>query len=230
MRHYEILANGCIPYFVDLGLVDEDTMHFPPRDLISEAMNLDGVNYGSIDHESFNVERYYEILRKLLDHTRLYLTSEEMAEYILEESIYTGLGSILFLSGNANEDYLSALTLIGLKELRGEGVIDQPKIEYVYKSYPNDIKKLYGKGISYSKIIDDIYIDRNRIEERIMNREFELIIYASVHRGTPYLNLVKKCYPANRIIYLCGEDAHDCDAAGFTNLFLREYDSFKYEK
>ena len=41
MRHYEILANGCIPYFVDLDQCDPNTMQFLPRELIKEAMNLE---------------------------------------------------------------------------------------------------------------------------------------------------------------------------------------------
>src|SRR5579872_430226 len=31
LRHYEILSQGCIPYFVDLDKCDLDTMHFFPR-------------------------------------------------------------------------------------------------------------------------------------------------------------------------------------------------------
>ena len=54
-------------------------MHFLPRELIKEAMNLEGVSYLHIDHSKFDKEKYFEILGKLLEHTRKYLTTQAMA-------------------------------------------------------------------------------------------------------------------------------------------------------
>src|SRR5579862_5558247 len=171
MRHYEILANGCIPYFVDLDKCDKDTMFFLPRDLILEAMNLPGVSYLHIDHSQFDTAKYYEILNKLLEHTRKYLTTRNMAQYILDTVHYTGTGKILYLSNDEDPDYLRCITLVGFKELLGDRVVDVPKIQHIYKSYPGDIKRLYGKGFTYTKNVEDLPIDRENIEERIRNKE-----------------------------------------------------------
>ncbi len=224
LRHYEILANGCIPYFPDLDRVDKNTMHLLPRELILEAMNLKGVSFNAIDHNVFDKDRYYQILETLLEHTREYLTCRKMAAYLLEKANYSGKGTVLFLAGKSEEDYLKCLTLIGLKELLGENVIDVPKLDYLYKSYPDDTRHLYGKGISYTHIIEDLAVNRDSIANRIVNNEFELIIYGSVHRGMPYHSLVVENYPAEQIIYLCGEDRHICEFDQYQNLFIREFD------
>lgn len=224
LRHYEILANGCIPYFVDLDNCPENTMHLLPKTLIKEAMNLPGVSYLSIDHAKFDKEKYYEILAKLLDYIRTHLTTKAMAQYLLEQVNYRGSGKILFLSSESSPDYLRCLVLAGLKELLGDRVVDVPKIEHIYKSYPGDIRLLYGKGITYTKLVDDVFVDREDIENRVQRKEFDLVIYGSVHRGTPLYDFVYKGYESGKIVYLCGEDGHQCSCKHWLqNLFLREF-------
>ena len=175
-------------------------------------------NYPSdISHAKFN------IIKPLLDYTRTTLTTRAMAKYILTKVGYTN-GKILYLSGDLGPDYLRCLTLIGLKELLDDQIIDFPKIEHIYTTYSKDIRNLYGKGISYTKIIQDITINRSNIKKRILNKEFALIIYGSVHRGRPFHNLVNNTYPKEKILYLCGEDSHgQCEYFYWTNLFLREF-------
>jgi hypothetical protein len=226
LRHYEILANGCIPYFIDLDQCDERTMPFLPKQLIWEAMHLEGVSCQQIDHEKFNKKRYYEILQQLLEHTKRYLTARRMGEYLLSKALYSGRGKALFLSCDASPDYLRCLTLIGLKEILQERVIDVPKIPHIYDTCGNQ-ESLYGKGFSYTRIVEDLPIERDNIEERIRNREFELIIYGSVHRGLLFHDLVSQCYPPEKIVYLCGEDKHHCEYALWIQsspFFLREFE------
>lgn len=237
MRHYEIMANGCIPYFLGLESCNHRTMEFLPRHLILEAMRLPGVaaikthdarNINAaeliIDKQQFDSKRYYEILDAILDYMQKHLTTRRMAEYLLKTLDYQG-GSILFISGNPDPDYMRECSLIGLKEVLADKVVDVPKINFLYKSYSDDVKKLYGRGFSYTKIIDDIQVDRSNIEQRIRNREFELVIYGSVHRGLPFHGLVSEYYHQDKIAYICGEDAHKCQYARWNNLFLREFDA-----
>jgi hypothetical protein len=40
MRHYEILANGCIPFFIDIEKCPINTMKLCPKDLFIEANAL----------------------------------------------------------------------------------------------------------------------------------------------------------------------------------------------
>jgi hypothetical protein len=234
LRHYEILANGCIPYFVDIDQCPPNTMHFLPKDLIKEAMNLDGVSHMHIDHTKFDTQKYHQLLEKILEHTRKHLTSKSIVEYLLKTVNYSGNGKILFISlesryeSEPRAEYMRDLILIGLKEVLHDNVIDVPKIEHVYKDYSKDTRALYGKGFSYTKIIDDIPVDRSDIEKRIQNRDFELIIFACVHdafKYREYTDLVSKYYQPHEIIYLCkNEGDHKCEYAyQLDNLFIREY-------
>ncbi len=224
LRHYEILANGCIPYFIDIDQCPEKTLAYFPKDLVREAMQLEGVSYLHIDHSKFNKKRYYEILEQLLEYTRNYLTSRKMAEHVLNCVNYSGQGKVLFLSRDQYPDYLRCTMLIGFKELLGDRLVDFPKIEHIYVNFKADIRTIYGKGITYTKIVEDIPLDRENIEQRIANHEFELIVYGSVHRGLLFHDLVRAFYPKEKIVYLCGEDAHFCTFAHLDNLFLREHD------
>lgn len=225
MRHYEILANGCIPYFIHLEDCDFKTMPFLPRELILEAMNLPGVSYLKIDHQFFDKNRYEELLQKLLIYTKKFLTTRSIAQYVLDIMNYSGHGKILFLSYDTYTDYMRCNLLVGLKELLGSSVVDVPKIPHIYSNYQGNIRNLYGKGISYTKIVEDDFVDRHNIIRRIKNKEFELIIYGSVHRGLLLHELVKNTYPSEKIAYVCGEDFHDCTYASLPNLFLREFEA-----
>ena len=225
LRHYEILASGAIPYFVDLDQCPPKTLYFFPKDLIQEAMHLPGVSSQGIDHTIFDQEKYDAILQKLFAYTQEYLTTQKMAEYVLKTVGYSGVGKILFLSGDLSPDYLRCLTLIGLKELLKENVIDFPKIDHIYQTLP-EMTDLYGRGFTYARLIEDVPLDRSYIEERIWEKEFELIIYGSVHRGLPLHDLVSYVYPPEKIVYLCGEDLHECtriELLGDSHFFLREY-------
>ena len=196
MRHYEILANGCIPYFIDLEQCDQNTMFLFPRELVKKAMSLPGVSYLKIDHELFDESRYYEILNELLEYTRKFLTTKNLAKYLLEQMNYCAGQKILFLSGDVATDYLRCLTLIGLKEILGQDVIDFPKIEHIYKNFEGDTRNMYGRGMTYTRIVEDVIIDResSKVFNQIKNKEFDLIIYGSIHRGLPFHKLVKKYY------------------------------------
>ncbi len=64
------------------------------------------------------------------------------------------------------------------------------------------------------------------IEDDILNKKYDLIIYGSYHRGMPYYNLVCTIYPSDKIILLCGEDDHNCNYIDYINrghhVFVRE--------
>lgn len=75
MRHYEILANGCIPYFTDIDDLPPDTMIFFPRELIKLTNRMYETNTFGDSYD------YYCGL--LLEHTRTFLTTRFLANYVL---------------------------------------------------------------------------------------------------------------------------------------------------
>lgn len=75
LRHYEILMNGCIPFFPGLEECPKQTMTRFPKKLVLDAMEK--IKKG--DDLSF----YEEYVTLLLNHVRKNLTTEEVAKSIL---------------------------------------------------------------------------------------------------------------------------------------------------
>jgi len=92
-----------------------------------------------------------------------------------------------------------------------------------------DPNKLYGKGMSYSNLLENSLHDDSldtKIEILIKKKFFDLVIYGSYHRGMPLFDLVNQHYKPNEVILLCGEDIHACNYADYVkrgyNVFVRE--------
>lgn len=229
MRHYEIIANGCIPYFPDIEKCPARTMPLPLKDLFIKGNELFKY-FNNIKLLSPNdIYNYELLLTELLDYMKMNLTTTRMARYILEETKFEGVSRILYLSGNTSPDYLRCLTLHGFKVLFEENCNDYPKVPHIYKSNSINYKNLYGKGITYTNLLDNI-LHNNKldysIENDIKNKYYDIVIYGSYHRGMPYYDLVSSVYKPNEIIMLCGEDIHKCDHKKWTdkghNVFVRE--------
>jgi len=78
MRHYEILANNCIPYFVDLHECPKNTLTNLPKELLLEARDL---------ANNFDEQKYFDILNELFEYTKTHLTTKKLAQYVLEKTI-----------------------------------------------------------------------------------------------------------------------------------------------
>ena len=74
MRHYEILGNYCLPYFQDLGDCPTNTMFNFPKELILESNNL---------VDNFDEQKYFIILDEVFKHTKKYLTTKAVAQYLI---------------------------------------------------------------------------------------------------------------------------------------------------
>lgn len=77
LRHYEILGNGCIPYFPGINKCPKSIMVPFPKQIISytNMMYEEGIEGG------WEVNYY---LKQLLDYTREYLSTEALAKYVLQ--------------------------------------------------------------------------------------------------------------------------------------------------
>ena len=209
MRHYEIIANGCIPLFLDLDQCPKNTMTNFPKELIMQSNKL----YFKIMDEGLNPEyeqQCVNIINQLLHIAREHMTCEATAKYILNTISEKTFGSILYLSGHMDPDYLRCLTLIGFKQLMGARCHDYPRVQHIYTDcILND--NMWGKGMTYAYNVDTALRDASKddtIIEDIKAHKYDLIIYGSGHRGLPFLDYVQEHYSANEIVVLCGED---CD-------------------
>lgn len=78
LRHYEILANGCLPYFKDLHDCPDKTLTNLPKDLLLKvkAKIESGI--------PFSNEEYNEIVNSLLEFTAQNLTTEALVDYVFK--------------------------------------------------------------------------------------------------------------------------------------------------
>jgi hypothetical protein len=76
MRHYEILGNYCMPYFIGLEDCPKDTLANFPKELLLEAREL---------AYSFDNQRYFDILDEVFEHTKNNLTTKNLAKYIIDK-------------------------------------------------------------------------------------------------------------------------------------------------
>ena len=216
MRHYEILANGCIPLFKDIETCPDSIMTFLPKELLRQGQilydQLQDRDIHEINPLIMNVCE--ELIEKMLNHTRNYLTTRKMAQYILDSTGNVSVKKILYLSGNISPDYLRCVTLHGLKSIFGVECHDYPKIPHLYKSTKINYSSLYGKGITYTNLLDQSLHDHDNddtIIQDIQNKYYDIVIYGSYHRGMPFYDKVTQLYSPGQIILLCGEETHCCD-------------------
>lgn len=114
---------------------------------------------------------------------------------------------ILYIS-LGKPDYLCDTILHGLYNLFGEKLTHTNDYYIMYKDKisKESLKKMYGKGFTVWRNLPEYLNDNSDIENKIKNRHFDLVIYGSIHRCKDYINLVKKYYKNNKIVYLDGED------------------------
>lgn len=76
MRHYEILANNCIPYFTDLHECPPNILTNFPKELLLDARELTN---------NFDQSKYFSMLDEFFEYTKSHLTTKELAKYVLEK-------------------------------------------------------------------------------------------------------------------------------------------------
>lgn len=76
MRHYEILANKCIPIFKNLENCPQNTLTNLPKDLLIECRSI---------MDNFDQARYDSINNELFNFTKQRLTTKQLAKYVLEK-------------------------------------------------------------------------------------------------------------------------------------------------
>lgn len=224
MRHYEILANGCLPYFPEIEKCPLFTMVMIPKHLFFRSNELYEKMKISIVE---NLREYSELWREMIDYLKEHLTTRKIAGYILERCSHKEANKILFLSGCIRPDYLRCLTLHGLKMRIGSNCHDYPKVPHMYRDFKGG--PLYGRGFSYCCLLDSSRRNDeldNSVMVDIQNKRYDMVIYGSYHRGMPFYDTVCQYYPMNKIVLLCGEDLHCCDHSKYVKIghpvFVRE--------
>ena len=212
MRHYEILMNGCIPWFEDLPSFPPTLMQNFPTKIVLDAMKS---------------ETPEEYIPELLEYTRTHLTTRASAQYLLD-TVGIQPKRVLFLGSDPAPDCTRDLLLSGLKEILGKNCCESVYVPHIYDDY-GSMASYYGRGFTYSKSVPAALKPPPIHISEIENHAFDMVLYGSYTRGAPYWDLVNSVYSKNEIVIVCGEDTHDLEGCevyrlgklGY-NVFIRE--------
>lgn len=219
MRHYEIIANGCLPLFRGLGACPADTLTVFPKDLCMRAIDLYRRKASNFDSEA--EQEATSLIRDFLDYARSHLTTEALAQRVLEEWDVKEGEKVLFIGPNLHPDYQRDLLLHGMKSVKGKDCVEVADIPFLYSDFAGDITKLYGRGMTYTRNLDPAIRNvqsMDKVMQDVRDARFRLIIYGSCHRSM--LNFREVCIHGQGAycMVVCGEDSdqeHVCDPLWF---------------
>jgi hypothetical protein len=202
LRHYEIIANNAIPFYIDIDKVPEKTITTFPKKLVKKAMNvLISTSDTSNQNEILNT-----YIQELHDYTINNLTCEKIA------TNFVGLINRLNGCSDSNSDkkiimitnntmnYSMMSLAYGLRMNCSSNFIDFPRMN-----------NLYNKSQYNLHIEDNIQIDRSNIEDKLRNKYYDYVIIGSVGPDEGwsfqhYENLIRNVYKKTEIIYIFGGD------------------------
>ncbi len=108
---------------------------------------------------------------------------------------------------SSDQDNLEDGVFHGFRSLYGADCVDYPKKERMYRDYilPPGVQT-YGRMFTVWRTLDNIDINRENIPERIINNDYDLIIFGSIHRSYELFKRFKPYLKKNKTILLDGED------------------------
>lgn len=216
-RHYEILANNCVPYFLDLEKCPEQTLVRFPKKIIKEIISLEKV-------DKLPDELYNNYIEQLNNYTRQFLTCEKNAEYFLEtlsqnKKVVMAPKILMLTFGGLN--YSMCTLAYGLRKILNENFIDYPKINEIYRG-----GRLYN--LSW---LENTPIDRKNIEKKVGQHYYDFIIFGpcgpdetfNIHNHKLW-DIAKNNYPYFERIFIFGGDrAFNMKVKNRLGEFLTEY-------
>jgi len=224
LRHYEIMANGCLPIFKNINECPDTSLISLPKNLIEEYTRT------LLPYKKDYKHLYDEYVYKILEHVRNNCSTSSTAKYFLEKMSHIKIKNVLLIRGDIGVNYTREFFWIGMKRYI-QGIlgiaVEYPKIDYLYKSYTDDKKALHGFGFNYTcKLDDDYNFSKEEIIDKISNGFWDLIIYGKMgpdelfEGGMPNLPLwdyVSQKYNKDKIVFLYGGD--ECIDLTYNNVY-----------
>lgn len=141
MRLYEILAGGCVPLIKGIDTISPGSLDFLDKALLRRAWDLLGIDNETLqlDAAVLDAKEYQQLAAELLRHTRQRLSTEAIARYTLATAGKSHAASVLYVANCGHGDYQCYLSLHGLRSLLGEGLVDFPKLPYMYRPRVKDM-------------------------------------------------------------------------------------------
>jgi hypothetical protein len=200
LRHYEILANNTIPFYIDIEKIPLKTMTTFPKKIVKKAMDA-LVNKSDISGNVFD-----DYVQELHYYTIQNLTCEKTATNFmnllnrLNRSSNINSEKKIIMITNYNMNYSMMSLAYGLRMNCKSNFVDFPKIN-----------NLYNKSQYNLHIEDDIPIDRSDIDNKLRNKYYDYVIIGSVGPDEGwsfqhYEELICNVYKKTEIIYIFGGD------------------------
>lgn len=203
-RHLEIMASGAVPLMLDADQIPGYSMvHYPKQGLRrarDRVLATGGPPDAATRHE---FRAFFE----------RHLTSEAMARYLLHAAGLDASSRVLFVDERLplTGDYQSVMTLIGLKQVLGQGCVALHPVDYVYADSGYPSATLYGRGFGYTRVLPAA---ARTLSGRVADSqdppaldEFDAIVVGSVSRNTGLADDLLRRFPAARTIWIHGEDS-----------------------
>jgi hypothetical protein len=228
---YEALARGCIP--ICLNEFDKYTSIFVPKEILNGVKKSNGikksngVNIGCLEASKFSHTGFEKVSKCLIDYTKDNLTTESIAKYVLSTA-NKEVKNVLFLANSiSGGDFLLQQSLLhGLKNILGyTNVVDYPKALTLYKNNENNEnnKSIHTfndneiiLSLPYGHLLEDSNVSRGRINKRIENTEFDIIIIMGIftesdrkrlnieNEDYPFFSTISTNYEKNEIFFIDG--------------------------
>jgi len=228
-RHLEILGAGSAPLMIDVHRIPEFSMiHYPK---VAFAQILAKAQAGGVPSQ----EAYLALHGFLMEQ----LTTKAMASYMMERAHITDVGKVLFVDAQHPDsiDYLSTLTLIGLKEIFGTNCVPLFSPPWIYQDFQGDVSHLYGRGFGTTRVLDPHLRSAEEVESPPLLEsleQFDTVVVGSISRNRGLAHHLRHAFPPDRTIWIHGEDTpplsdamRDYRSSG-AHLFVRSIDSVGY--
>ena len=216
LRHYEILAAGCIPIFENLDACPFDTMVSFPKELLREAY-CSLLPWRNTDEQR---EAYPRFASQLFEEAKTACSASANATQFLCDMSHLGsCPRILMLVGHPGINYTRELNWIGIKRLVGTAAVEYPPLDFLYDDFPESrLGELYGNGFTYSRRLSSqlrTILTEDELVESIKQKKWDMIIYGKVGPdettvgsipNLPYWEHVFKRYSRDEIVFWYGGD------------------------
>lgn len=216
LRHYEILAAGCIPIFDDLDKCPPDTLVSFPKELLREAYRC-LLPWRNTEEQR---EAYPRFASQLFEQAKANCSASANAVQFLRDMSHLGsCPRILMLVGHPGINYTRELNWIGIKRLVGTAAVEYPPLDFLYDDFPESrLCELYGNGFTYSRRLSSqlrVEMTEDELIESIQQKKWDMIIYGKVGPdetavgsvpNLPYWEHVFKRYSRDEIVFWYGGD------------------------
>lgn len=212
---WEALSCGCIPYLLNVKTVPLQKLYSVP--------SLLGLSVCNIDMNVFPVIQYNELLNYFYDYIHKYVKCTAIIESFFKTIQYIPKIVLFLIPTCTIEEFeLQSSVLYGLKKHLGNtNVIDYPVQQCMYSTIAKKRHLFPRHGYTYAyKLNSTTPIDRTNIEEKIKNKEFDIIIITGIFSKEsqkitrtkagdfPFQKSIYKNYPKNKLIFIDGHTNH----------------------